>query len=368
VTAPLRVAHVLHSLAVGGTENGVVNLIGRLVDIHHEVVCMTEAGPLASRLPADVPVHVIGKRSGIDLRAIVRLVLLLRRLRPDIVHTRNWAAFDAVPAARLARVPRLIHGEHGREIGDPHGRNRRRNAVRRASGPLVDRFVTVSHDLQRWLVETVGVPAKRVTTIHNGVDTTRFTPAMRGEARLALGVADDEVIIGTVGRLDPVKDQLSLIEATAVLSAAFGRVRAVLVGEGPSRPMLEARIRRLSLESRVTLLGERKDVPQLLPGFDVFVLPSIAEGISNTILEAMASGVPVIATRTGGNPELLEDGISGALVPIGDRIHLAGVLHRYVVTRDLRARHGAAARRRAVEHFGLDRMVSAYRALYMEHR
>ena len=174
--APAIVVHVVHSLGVGGTENGVVNVINSLAQgLRHAVVAVTESGPLAARLPAGTPVLALGKRPGIDPAAMLRLARALRRLRPDIVHTRNWGALDAVMAARLVRVPAVIHGEHGREVGDPTGLNRRRNRIRRALSPLVDRFVAVSHDLERWLVHTVGIPAGKVQTIHNGVDTERFS-------------------------------------------------------------------------------------------------------------------------------------------------------------------------------------------------
>lgn len=173
----LHVAHVLHALAVGGTENGLANLLRGLPPGHfrHSVVSMTGTGAMAERLPRDVAVWSIGKRPGVDLRAFGRLTRLLWRLRPDIVHSRNWAALDAVPAARLARVPFVVHGEHGRGIADPHGLNPRRNRLRRLLSPLVDRFVTVSFDLRRWLIEVVGIPHRKVITIHNGVDTARFS-------------------------------------------------------------------------------------------------------------------------------------------------------------------------------------------------
>jgi sugar transferase (PEP-CTERM/EpsH1 system associated) len=361
----LHVVHVLHSLEVGGTENGLVSVVGALrAEYHHSVIAVTHGGPLQARLPGDVAVHELGKRPGIDVRAAVRLSRLLRRLSPDIVHSRNWGAFDAVLAARLARVPVVIHGEHGREATDPDGLNPRRNRVRRWVAPFVDRWVTVSAELERWLVRVVGIPSRKVRTICNGVDLSRFSPGDRRAARAAMRLPEHVTVIGTVGRLDPVKDQIGLMEAYARLPQLSPPHALVIVGGGPCRETLIERASRPDLAGRVHLLGERGDVPQLLAGFDVFVLPSLAEGISNTILEAMASALPVIATRVGGNPELVDDGATGTLVPVGDREALSAALGMYLDGPALRARQGRAGRQRVVESFGLDRMAEGYRHLY----
>ena len=363
----IHVIHVLHSLAIGGTENGVVNLVQALSgEFRHTLIAMTDGGPLAARLPAGVAVQMLGKRPGNDVGALLRLAALLRRLAPGIVHSRNWGALDAVPAARLARVPVVIHGEHGREASDPHGLNPKRRRLRRVLGPLVDRFVAVSDDLRRWLVNGVGLAAPKVVTIHNGVDTGRFSGDGREAGRAALGAPPGAVVVGTVGRLDPVKDQAGLLEAFAQAHPGHPGAWLVVVGEGPCRTELMALAATLGIGPRVRFLGERTDVPLLLKGMDLFVLPSIAEGISNTILEAMATGLPVIATRVGGNPELVEDGITGALVPAQDRAALAGVLAAYLRDSGRRAAHGAAGRRRATGHFDLGRMATDYRQLYLD--
>lgn len=361
----IHVVHVMDSLAVGGMETGVTNLVDALTEgIRHTVVTISRSGPLADRLPPRVDCHCVGKRPGLDPGAFLRLVLLLRRLRPSIVHSRNWGAFDAVVAARLAGVPSVIHGEHGREATDPDGLDRRRNRARRLLAPLVSRFVTVSADLHRWLVTTVKVTPEKVLTIHNGVDVSRFTAGDRRAGREILGLPSQRVVVGAVGRLDPVKDHAKLIEAFAALHAVRRDTELVIVGEGPSRLDLERRIVELGLTGHVHLLGLRRDVPVLLRGFDVFVLPSLAEGISNTVLEAMASGLPVVATRVGGNTELVEDGATGTLVTARDSRALADAIRAYVEDSALRARHGDAGRRRALEHFTIDNMADAYRALY----
>jgi sugar transferase (PEP-CTERM/EpsH1 system associated) len=359
------VAHVMHSLQTGGLENGVVNLVNTADEsFRHVIVCMTEAGPLRARLKPAVEVFTLGKRPGHDLGAVVRLWRLLRRLRPAVVHTRNWAAFDAIPAARLAGVRVLVHGEHGREVDDPEGRDGRRNRIRRLLAPLVSHFVTVSRDLERWLVQDVGLPARKVMTIHNGVDLSRFAQGDRRDARERLELPPEAPVLGTVGRLDPVKDHAGLLRAFASLAVLHPDAMLLIAGDGPCREELAGLTRSLGLDGRVRLLGECRDVPGVLAALDCFVLPSIAEGMSNTILEAMAAGLPVVATRVGGNPELVEDQVTGRLVVSRDPGALAEAMAVYLDDSHLRGLHGKAARQRVTERFALDRMCESYTSLY----
>jgi sugar transferase (PEP-CTERM/EpsH1 system associated) len=367
MSADMLVTHVVHSLAVGGLENGLVNVVnGTPHDVRHRVICMTTAGVFASRLRSGVEVTALGKAAGHDVRTFLRLVALLRRERPDVVHSRNWATFDTVLAARLAGVRVVIHGEHGRDMSDPEGRNRRRNRLRRACARLVTRFVTVSDDLRGWLIREVGLPARKVVTIHNGVDTVRFAPGDPAAARRALALPPDVPVVGTVGRLDPVKDHAMLVRAFAGIVQRVPAAFLVIVGDGPCRRDLEQLVAELGLGPRVRLLGEWKDVPVTLDAMDVFVLPSFAEGISNTLLEAMAMALPVVVTRVGGNPELVEDGVNGTHVPRRDPEALTAAITRYLEDDHLRAVHGKSSRQRTVERFSLEQMTTAYTTLYRD--
>jgi len=359
-----RIVQVIPSFRVGGLENVALRLVRHLVPLANQaVVTPGSTGPVAERIPAGVAVFPLGETHRPDRWNAVRMARLFRELRPDIVHTRNWTCIDAVIGARLAGVPVVIHGEHGREAADPEGRNPRRRQVRRLLSPFVTEFVTVSRDLGRWLVEQVRVPARKVRTIYNGVDTGRFSPGDRTAARHALGIPADWTVAGTVGRLDPVKDQAGLIRAFAQ-TPNTETCALVIVGDGPSRPELEAVVGELGLGDRVRLLGERDDVPEILRALDVFVLPSIGEGISNAILEAMATGLAVIATRVGGNVELVREGITGRLIEPRRPEALAEALSAYLAEPERAREHGAAGRERAVGEFGLERMLAAYEALY----
>jgi sugar transferase (PEP-CTERM/EpsH1 system associated) len=299
----------------------------------------------------------MGKPPGNSVRFLFRLAKALRELRPDVVHTRNWGGSDGIVAARLAGIRRVVHGEHGWDASDPRGERRRR--ARRWLSRLVREYTCVSRDIERWLRESVGI-RRPITQIYNGVDTRRFAPDPRdGSVRAELGIPPDAFVVGMVGRLDPIKDLGTLLAAFAALRARHPASRLLIAGDGPERARLEP-----GAGEGVRFLGERRDTERVLRALDVFALPSTNEGVSNTILEAMASAVPVVATRTGGNPELVQDGATGGLFPVGGADALASCLERYRASPALRREHGNAGRRRAIERFGIDRMVREYEAVW----
>ncbi|MFQ5785392.1 MAG: TIGR03088 family PEP-CTERM/XrtA system glycosyltransferase [Alphaproteobacteria bacterium] len=370
--APL-VAHVIHRLDFGGMENGLVNLINRTPArrYRHAVVCLTGYTEFRQRITrAEVPVVALGKRHGKDVAIYAKLWRLLRRLRPAIVHTRNLPAVDmAIPAA-LAGVRCRVHGEHGRDVTELAGGEHRYRRLRRALSPFVDRYIPLSRELEDWLVASIGVPPAKITRIYNGVDGARFHPAQGDREPLpADGFAPPgTVVIGAVGRMETVKDQPMLarafVELLDRLPAARGRLRLVMIGDGTLRAEAMAILDAAGAADLAWLPGSRNDAPALYRGFDVFALPSRTEGISNTILEAMASGLPVVATRVGGNPELVDEGVTGALAPPGDPAAFAGALRAYVADPALRRAHGRAARARIEREFDLDAMVARYLAVY----
>jgi sugar transferase (PEP-CTERM/EpsH1 system associated) len=367
------IAHIVHRFDVGGLENGMVNLLNRMPAdrYRHAVICLDAFTDYRHRIRSgEVSFHALHKRPGKDLGLYLRLRRLLRELRPDIVHTRNLSALEGQLVAALAGVRARVHGEHGRDVFDLHGASRKYNLLRRALRPLVGRYIAVSRDLADWLVATVGVAPGRVEQIYNGVDAERFHP--RAEGFRAVGPAGfftgSEVVIGSVGRMAAVKDHLTLVRAFIELVTSNAgmrrRARLVIAGDGPVRAECHALLTQGGVESLAWLPGERDDVPELLRTFDVFALPSLGEGISNTILEAMATGLPVVATRVGGNPELVEEGVTGTLVPAGEPRALAEALRACVEDPALARRHGANARRRVEERFSIDTMVAGYLGVY----
>jgi sugar transferase (PEP-CTERM/EpsH1 system associated) len=369
------IAHVLYRLDTGGMEQMLVKLINRTSDRYrHVVVCLQGYSDFRSRIEADdVQCLALDKKAGKDWRCYVRLWRTLRKLKPDLVHTYNVGALDAAPIARLAGVRHVIHAERGRDAADPRGENRKYRLLRRGLLPFIDRYLAVSQDLRRWLVETVRIPDARVSYIPNGIEVASFAAAAAGRSerrRPLLGAfaPSGTVLIGTVGRLDAVKDQAGLITAFGDLCDALPehreRLRLVLVGEGAQRGALEAQIVRMGLTTQVLLLGNRSDVADVLAEFDVFALSSIAEGMPGVLLEAMASGLPVVATEVGGAGEIVEAGVTGKLVPARDPAALARALADYVVHETLRAEHGGAGRASVIRRFSLQTMLSAYTSLY----
>jgi sugar transferase (PEP-CTERM/EpsH1 system associated) len=363
------ILHVIHHLKTGGLENGLVNLINHLPEsrFRHAVACVEDYSDFRNRIKRpDVEVVAL-ERSRVGVWGVRRaLYRLCRDWKPAVVHSRNQSGLDALLPARLAGVPFCIHSEHGWDTDDIDGKKFKPALLRRLHTPLVSQYLTVSRHLQDYLVRRVGIDARRIRQIYNGVDTARFAPRAH-QPRVALppGFAPEgAVVIGTVGRLQAVKDQATLLKAFAEACKHAPRMRLVIVGDGPLRDELQALANSLGISDTVWFSGALSDVPAVLRELDVFVLPSLSEGISNTILEALSCGVPVVATAVGGNPELIQDGQYGRLFTPGDVPALSQILLDYAASPELRLQHAGAARRVAVEQFSLDKMMANYQAVY----
>jgi sugar transferase (PEP-CTERM/EpsH1 system associated) len=368
------IAHVVYRFAVGGLENGVVNLINHLPADRwrHAVVSLTDIdAAFAARIRTPgVALHALHKPPGQGFRQWPALTRLFRQLRPAIVHTRNLAALEAQLPAWWARVPGRVHGEHGRDAEDPDGTSRKHQWMRRAYRPFVQQTIALGRELADYCRDRIGIPAQRLHTIYNGVDTTRFHPAPGGRQPLAGCPFNDPGLwlAGTVGRMQTVKAQPVLarafVQALRQQPALRQRLRLVLVGDGPLRAECEAVLHDAGLTGLAWFAGERADVPDVMRGLDCFVLPSRAEGISNTILEAMASGLPVLATAVGANGELVSEAETGLLVPADDAGALAEGLIGLAQDPARAAAMGQAGRRRVEQRFSLGSMVAQYERVY----
>jgi sugar transferase (PEP-CTERM/EpsH1 system associated) len=376
---PKKILHVVRSLEVGGLENGLVNLLNRLDPKRFKqiVCCLTSCGQLAERINAPdvelVELHIPATQFRFPL---LRLAKLFREMSPDIVHTRGWSTVDAVFAARVARVNHIVHGEHGREHSDAKGANWKRNQIRRMVGHIVDRYVIVCDFFRSWLNKSCSVRNDRIVYIPNGVDTKKFSPLCsfsdgaglqiehaRRLLRQQLGLPANSLLLGTVGRLDPVKDFPTLLKGFKQITREFSNTRLAIVGDGPMRSELAHLADELGLGSSVLWLGERNDIPELLRCFDLFVQTSVFEGMSNTILEAMATGLPIVTTNTGGNPELVTSQ-NGTLFEVGNVEELRATLERYLADAALRNKHGLNSHARAVRYFDLSLMAGRYAEMY----
>lgn len=365
--------HIVHRFATGGLENGVVNLINHmpLPAYRHAVLALTEVTDFHHRIGRDdVGFYALNKPPGHGARCWPALLGLLRELRPAVVHSRNLGPLEMQPAAAWAGVPVRLHGEHGRELNDLDGHNKRLQWVRRAYAPFVQHYIALSQDLARYLVDRVHIAPGKISQIYNGVDGNRFRRAAPQTAAIE-GCPFDAAahwLIGTVGRMQGVKHQTLLarafVRALQLAPEMRASARLLLVGDGPLRAPCADLLQAAGLAGLAWLPGERKDVSDVMQGLSCFVLPSLAEGISNTILEAMACGLPVVATAVGGNVELVQDPASGVLVASDDVEAMAAALIRLYRNPGQARAMGQAGRDEMDRKYSLPAMVTAYQRVY----
>ena len=374
-TRPL-VLHVMYRFDTGGLENGVVNLINHMPEdaYRHAVLALTEVTDFRHRIQrSDVEFISLRKPPGQGLWQFPKLYKLFRQLRPQIVHSRNLAALEVQAPAWAAGVPVRLHGEHGRDVGDLDGSNVTYQRLRRLYKPFVHHHIALSRDLADYLVDKVHVPRSKITQAYNGVDTDRFFPAPQGPTPID-GCPFDPAqhwLVGTVGRMQTVKDQTLLarafVQALTLDPALKARLRLVMVGEGPLRAQAQAILQAAGVAHLAWLPGERSDVADIMRGLHAFALPSLAEGISNTILEAMASGLPVVATDVGGNADLVQQGQTGVIVPAADAQAMAQQLVALANNPEQARAMGQAGRQRVLDHFSMRAMVATYQGVYDRH-
>ena len=376
------VVHLIYRLDFGGLETLLVERINRMpaARYRHAIVCLTGYTGFASKISkAGVELVALDKQPGLSLSTHAALWKTLRRLKPAILHTYNLSAIEYAPAALLAGVPIRVNGLHGRDAGDPQGRNRKHNLLRRLMLPFYDCCYANSAEMVAWNRSVIGVPAAKSRLLSNGIDTDKFHPD--GE-RLSqpspfgvgtgtgpgTGTGTGTIVIGSVGRIQDVKDHATLVRAFALLRERLPRLRAelrlVIVGDGPLLPQLRAQVEQAGLSDCVWLPGARTDVAAILRSMHIFVLSSLAEGTPGSALEAMASALPVVGTRVGGIPEVIDDGVTGSLVPPSDAGALADALAVYAQDAQKSAAHGRAGRERVLRHYNMAAMVSAYQSLY----
>jgi sugar transferase (PEP-CTERM/EpsH1 system associated) len=367
------VLHVMYRFDTGGLENGVVNLINHMPGeaYRHAVLALTDVTDFSKRITrTDVEFVSLRKPPGHGVWQYPKLYKVFRQLRPSIVHSRNLAALEVQVPAWAAGLPVRIHGEHGRDVGDLDGSNVTYQRMRRMYRPFVHHYLALSRDLAAYLVDKVHVPKSAITQAYNGVDTDRFCPAPAGKATIPGCPFNPEQhsLVGTVGRMQTVKDQVMLAQAfVQVLVAApalKARLRLVMVGDGPLRARALAVLEAAGVAQLAWLPGERNDVADIMRGLHVFALPSLAEGISNTVLEAMASALPVIATDVGGSADLVLHEQTGYMVVPANPEPMAQRILELALYSKLAHDMGLAARQRVLSSFSMQAMVATYKSVY----
>lgn len=357
----IHVLHILLSLDPGGLENGVVNVINGLDPeiFFSSVCCLQHSGEFANRIRVAANIFQMDHTKGKNFFLPIRLARRIRRLRPDIVHTRNPESFFyGFLAAKLAGVKTIVHSEHGRSFPEKP----LRRLVQRFFSVYTDHIFAVSKELRHAVIEHISIPPSKIDVIYNGVDRGRFESGDRAFIRQQFGIKE-EIIIGSVGRLAAIKNYGLLIEAIARLRDQHD-VALVFIGDGPESERLQALARDFDLSDRVYFLGHQNNVPELMAGLDIFVLPSINEGMSNTLIEAGAAGLCCVASAVGGNPEVVRDGLDGFLFPSGNVDALANHLAALCKDRALRERLAQSGRDHVQSMFGLDVMIGQYEQLY----
>jgi sugar transferase (PEP-CTERM/EpsH1 system associated) len=327
----------------------------------HVIISLTESSDLEERIKRDdVEVICLNKQAGNDIKVHFKIWLLLRKLAPEIIHTYNIATLEYNIVAFLAGVKKRIHAEHGRDIYDLDGSNKKYQYLRRLINPFVTKWIPVSKELYDWLIATVGLPRAKVRLIYNGIDLNLYRSKQHH--------LNKQFVVGTVGRMAKVKDQLSIIKAAEKLLTDYpdlkNTLKFIVVGSGELYQALYEYIASNNMEESIELLGARNDVALILQDFDVFILTSLAEGIPLTILEAMATALPIIATEVGGNPELIDNDINGFLIKPKDIDNIACKIKYYLDHPESVVQHGINSREKVENNFSLQVMTEKYLQLY----
>ncbi len=363
--APVKIAHVVNSLDAGGMENGVVNLACRL-PAHHfrtEVWCLEHPGVFAERLPPGVSVRVLGKRGGFTPAVVAGIRRQVMEHQPDVLHTHNLGPLIYTGLARMAGCrTRLLHGEHAELSSDE--RTFQALMQRRFFFRCADRVHTVSRTLVTDL-HAAGLHHPHLMSIVNGVDIAKFSPGTGGSVRDSIGLPQKAFVLGMVGRFGPFKRHRLLLEAFDRLAGGFPGVHLLMVGGGgPEEASVRTRAGVSAHADRIHLAGLQADMPAWYRAMDVLVVPSVNEGLSNAVLEAMACGVPALAHAACGNGEVITHGVDGWLGRFEDAEGLARELRRILDQPALVAECSGRARRKVEAGFSLGKMVDQYAAVY----
>lgn len=363
VSGRIGVLHLSSTSGPGGAEMIVRRLAASLDRSRfRSIVCLFRPDWLYdSCQEAGLPAHVIKMTGALDFNWARNFARLIRQEEIAVIHTHEFTA-NAYGSlmGRVLGVP---------VVATVHGKNyysdelKRRMAYRYVSRSA--NMIAVSEDLKRFLVERVGIVPSRVRVIYNGVDVASVPQADRVDnAWRELELAHWDHVIGTVGSLYPVKGHIHLIRALPAILKDFPKTLLLLAGRDDLDRELKAEVARLKLEQHVRFLGMRNDVPVLLSTMDVFVLPSLSEGLSMALLEAMAASLPVVATRVGGNPEVVVEGETGLLIPPEDPAAIGDAVGKMLRNRSAALEMGRRGRRHVEERFSFKKVVESYQQCY----
>jgi sugar transferase (PEP-CTERM/EpsH1 system associated) len=370
---PPLVLHLIRQRDIGGLDSGLINLIRHMPRhrYRHAIVCLQDdAGETSAASTNGVEVISLHKGAGHDFGHYLRMFKVLRTLRPDLIHTCNLPAFEAQLLAAMAGIKLRVHAENGRDRPERFGARLKHQLLERLLRPLIGQFIAVDAELERWLIESVGAEPERVSQISNGVDSVEFHPRLGPPA--AVGppgfMQHDAFVIGAIGPMTEAAGCDTLVDTFLRLSGApdpvLRRLRLLIVGDGPARAACLDKLAHAGAGQRAWLPGLRDDNARLLRAMDLFVQPAPVDGGASAILEAMASGLPVIAPAVHPNTELIHAGLTGILLPPASPNLLASALADYCRMPEMAIRHGARARHLVIAHHSMPAMARRYLAVY----
>lgn len=367
-----KVFHLVDSLNIGGTETQAVELALRMPASTYSTTlgCLSAKGPLLDRLKgSDIRVEEFHPKGGLDSPAgfyeMLRLAVYLRRGRFQVMHAHDlWSNLMGVPAALLARVPAIISSQRDLSHFDWY-RGIKRKALRQLQC-MSSVLLANATPIRDALVSEDGFPPSKLRIIHNGVDTSKFQAGVRDRERLFPDLGQGKLVVLVGNMHSDVKGHPWLIAAAPAVLKEFPETRFVLAGDGEARSTFERQVEELGVGRNFRFLGSRADVPDILASCDIAVLPSKAEGLPNAVLEYMAAGLPTIVSRVGGNPELVQDGVTGLLVPPQDSAALEQALLRLLRDEEFSRRIGANGQRMAIQDFSFERLVREVDELYSD--
>jgi len=361
----IRVLHVVLSMETGGLENGIVNLTNHSDqnDFVVDILCLRERGELADRITnPNSQVLFDENRDSSIITATKKIYRAAKAGQYHIIHAHGFSTMLATYLANMGlKDVIIINGEHGTLYHD----SLKQRILQKFLFSRMDLNLTVSRDLKQKILTLFSVTKDNFKPIINGVDTERFKPRDKNAIRQTLSIPDDAIVIGSVGRLVAVKDFPTLIEAFAKLDTS-SKLHLVLVGDGTERQSLEALVSQKDLTDRVTFTGRRDDVNEVVSCFDLFVLPSLSEGLSNTLLEAMSCGIPVLGSNVGGNPEIIDPDHSGYLFDVGNTEQLRELLQGIINDPEKLQALSTTTRHHILDNHSLKNMVSNYEDTYRD--
>lgn len=359
----VKVLHLIYRFDIGGLEKVMAECINHLPEtIEHTVVSLSNITQYAGEnLNQSVEMIELNKKSGNDFSLYWKLFKLLKQIKPDVLHTYNLPTLEYQIIGFFAAIKIRIHAEHGRDINDPQGLNKKYNLLRRLVNPFIHHWIAVSKDLQSWLINTVRLPVKKVKLVYNGVDTEHFKPLIKKSSN------KDKIVIASIGRFDPVKNQKILIDVCKQIkhqqAELAEKIQVAIIGSGAEFENIKQLVKREKLQQYFLLPGVQYNIAEILNDVDIFVLPSIAEGVPMTLLEAMSMGLPSVCSRVGGIPEVLNDK-TGILVKAENCKELVQALIYLINNKKIRLQLGKNARQYVIDNLSIQTMVGQYKKLY----